>query len=88
MSSISLRSLTVFDVIPFVFAVLFSAQEPIPGYAPSLMGAIGLFSLVGAGLVKSVYLREDVHLDITPQDLGIKALCYYTVKGAQLYQQK
>lgn len=52
------------------------------------MGAIGLFSLVGAGLVKSVYLREDVHLDITPQDLGIKALCYYTVKGAQLYPQK
>lgn len=72
----------------FVFAVLFSAEEPIPGYAPSLMGALGLFSLVGCGLLKSVYIKDNLHLDITPQDLGIKSLCYYTIKGAQLYQER
>lgn len=52
------------------------------------MGALGLFSLVGCGLLKSVYIKDNLHLDITPQDLGIKSLCYYTIKGAQLYQER
>lgn len=52
------------------------------------MGALGLFALVGSGLLKSVYLKDNLHLDITPQDLGIKSLCYYTIKGSHVYQQR
>ncbi|XP_060662209.1 fatty acyl-CoA reductase 1 [Drosophila nasuta] len=66
--------------------LLFAVRDPLPGYAPSLMGAMGLFSLVGAGVLKTVYIRKDVHLDITPQDMGIKALCYYAYAGCEAYR--
>ncbi|KAM8721693.1 hypothetical protein ACLKA7_007549 [Drosophila subpalustris] len=66
--------------------VLFSVREPLPGYAPSLMGAMGLFSLVGAGLLKTVYIGRDIHLDLTPQDMGIKGLCYYAKAGYEAYR--
>ncbi|XP_030568242.1 fatty acyl-CoA reductase wat [Drosophila novamexicana] len=67
--------------------VLFAVSDPLPGYAPSLMGAMGLFSLVGAGLLKTVYIGRDVHLDITPQDMGIKGMIYYTKCGYDAYRQ-
>ncbi|EDV99627.1 GH12315 [Drosophila grimshawi] len=67
--------------------VLFAVRDPLPGYAPSLMGAMGLFSLVGAGLLKTVYIGNTVHLDITPQDMGIKGMIYYTKCGYDAYQQ-
>ncbi|ALC49541.1 CG18031 [Drosophila busckii] len=66
--------------------VLFSVRDPLPGYAPSLMGAMGLFSLVGAGLLKTVYIGDNIHLDITPQDMGVKALLYYTKCGYEAYR--
>ncbi|XP_030380980.1 fatty acyl-CoA reductase wat [Scaptodrosophila lebanonensis] len=67
--------------------VLFSIREPVPGYAPSLTGAMGLFTLVGSGLLKTVYLGENIHLDLTPQDVGIKALLYFTQQGNETYKK-
>lgn len=49
---------------------------------------MGLFALVGAGILKTVYLGRDIRLDITPQDMGIKSMLCYTQKGADLYQQE
>lgn len=68
--------------------VLFAVDDPSPGFSPSLMGAMGLFALVGAGILKTVYLGRDIRLDITPQDMGIKSMLCYTQKGADLYQQQ
>ncbi|XP_017096210.2 fatty acyl-CoA reductase wat [Drosophila bipectinata] len=68
--------------------VLFAVDDPSPGFSPSLMGAMGLFALVGAGILKTVYLGRDIRLDITPQDMGIKSMLCYTQKGSDLYQQK
>ncbi|XP_017871242.1 PREDICTED: fatty acyl-CoA reductase 1 [Drosophila arizonae] len=67
--------------------VLFAVREPLPGFAPSLMGAMGLFSLVGAGLLKTVYIRRSVYLDITPQDMGIIGMIYYTKCGYEAYRE-
>lgn len=51
------------------------------------MGAMGLFALVGGGLLKTVYLSDTTQLDITPHDLSTKALCYYTMAGYKKYQE-
>ncbi|XP_017034883.1 fatty acyl-CoA reductase wat [Drosophila kikkawai] len=67
--------------------VLFALDDPSPGFSPSLMGAMGLFAMVGAGVLKSVYLGRDVRLDITPQDLAIKSILCYARHGYLLYQQ-
>ncbi|XP_017054595.1 fatty acyl-CoA reductase wat [Drosophila ficusphila] len=67
--------------------VLFAVDDPSPGFSPSLMGAMGLFALVGAGILKTVYLGRDIRLDITPQDIGIKSMLWYTKRGAELYRQ-
>ncbi|KAM7348539.1 putative fatty acyl-CoA reductase CG8306 [Cochliomyia hominivorax] len=67
--------------------VLFSIEEPEPGFSPSLMGAMGLFAVTSAGLLKVIYIGRDTRLDLTPQDLGIKTLCYYTYKTANLYKK-
>ncbi|KAM7348538.1 putative fatty acyl-CoA reductase CG8306 isoform 2-T2 [Cochliomyia hominivorax] len=67
--------------------VLFSIEEPEPGFSPSLMGAMGLFATTAAGLLKVIYIDPDIRLDFTPQDLGIKTLCYYTYKTANLYEE-
>lgn len=68
-------------------AVLFAVEDPSPGFSPSLMGAMGLFALVGAGVLKTVYLGRNVRLDITPQDLAIKSILCYAKQGYELYQQ-
>ncbi|XP_046803098.1 uncharacterized protein LOC111674798 [Lucilia cuprina] len=68
--------------------VLFAIEEPEPGFAPSLMGAMGLFAVTAAGILKTIYIGKDTRLDLTPQDFGIKNLCYYTVKTANLYKSK
>ncbi|BFG02895.1 fatty acyl-CoA reductase wat [Drosophila madeirensis] len=67
--------------------VLFAVDDPSPGFSPSLMGAMGLFALVGAGILKTVYLGKDTRLDITPQDVGIKTMLSYTKKGHEQYQR-
>lgn len=74
-------------MIRFAIAVLFSIRDPIPGFAPSLMGAMGLFALVGSGLLKSVYIEDSNRLDITPQDVCIKSMCYYAFAGYKRYQE-
>ncbi|KAI8034311.1 hypothetical protein M5D96_012977 [Drosophila gunungcola] len=56
-------------------------------FSPSLMGAMGLFALVGAGILKTVYLGKDIRLDITPQDIGIKSMLCYTKRGSEIYQR-
>lgn len=67
---------------------MFAIEEPEPGFSPSLMGAMGLFAITAAGLMKTIYIAKDTRLDITPQDIGIKGLCYYTYKTANLYRTK
>ncbi|KMZ07819.1 uncharacterized protein Dsimw501_GD27572 [Drosophila simulans] len=67
--------------------VLFAVDDPSPGFSPSLMGAMGLFALVGAGILKTVYLGKDIRLDITPQDIGIKSMLCYTKMGYEIYRQ-
>ncbi|XP_043657849.1 fatty acyl-CoA reductase wat [Drosophila teissieri] len=67
--------------------VLFAVDDPSPGFSPSLMGAMGLFALVGAGILKTVYLGKDIRLDITPQDIGIKSMLWYTKRGYEIYRQ-
>ncbi|XP_001355230.2 fatty acyl-CoA reductase wat [Drosophila persimilis] len=67
--------------------VLFAVDDPSPGFSPSLMGAMGLFALVGAGILKTVYLGKETRLDITPQDVGIKCMLSYTKKGQEKYQK-
>ncbi|XP_065365043.1 putative fatty acyl-CoA reductase CG8306 [Calliphora vicina] len=68
--------------------VLFAIEEPEPGFSPSLMGAMGLFAVTAAGIFKTIYIGEDTKLDLTPQDFGIKSLCYYTIKTARFYEKK
>lgn len=72
----------------YIFVVLFALEEPEPGFAPTLMGAMGLFAVTGAGVLKTIYMDWKTRLDLTPQDLGIKSLCYYTMKVANLYENK
>ncbi|XP_065364722.1 putative fatty acyl-CoA reductase CG8306 [Calliphora vicina] len=68
--------------------VLFSLDEPEPGFSPALTGAMGLFAVTAAGVLKTIYKSNDIRLDITPQDVGIKSLCYYTVQTADLYENQ
>lgn len=49
---------------------------------------MGLFVLTGAGLCKTLYIGKHIRLDMTPQDIGIKGLCYYTYKTANLYTNR
>ncbi|XP_020803442.1 fatty acyl-CoA reductase wat [Drosophila serrata] len=67
--------------------ILFAVEEPSPSFSPSLTGAMGLFALVGAGILKTVYLSKEVHLDITPQDVSIKSILCYTKHAYEIYQQ-
>ncbi|EDV45590.1 fatty acyl-CoA reductase wat [Drosophila erecta] len=67
--------------------VLYAIEEPSPGFAPSLTGAMGLFALVGTGILKTVYLGKDIRLDFTPQDIGIKSMLCYTKWGYDIYRQ-
>ncbi|XP_050331154.1 fatty acyl-CoA reductase wat [Bactrocera neohumeralis] len=68
--------------------VLHALSDPIPGYPPTLMGAMGLFVLVGAGILKTVFLSFSTRFDITPQDIGIKTMLYYAARAGNEYAQK
>ena len=68
--------------------MVFALDEPEPGFASTLTGIMGLFAVTGAGVFKTLYAGSNVRLDLTPQDLAIKALCYYTMKSASLYENK
>ncbi|XP_037932388.1 fatty acyl-CoA reductase 1 [Teleopsis dalmanni] len=67
--------------------VLFSVEEPEPGFSPSLIGAMGVFALVAAGILKTVYINRSIPLDITLQDIGIKVLLYNTVAASRIYEK-
>lgn len=67
---------------------MFAVEEPEPGYSPSLVGAMGIFAVTGAGIIKTIYIGRNVRLDLTPLDFGIKTLCYYTAEAARLYQNQ
>ncbi|TMW40825.1 hypothetical protein DOY81_014096 [Sarcophaga bullata] len=54
--------------------VLFSLEEPEPGFAPTLMGAMGLFAVTGAGILKTIYMGLNTCLDLTPQDIKVPLL--------------
>ena len=68
------------------FSVVFALDEPVPGFASTLTGIMGLFAVAGAGVFKTLYASSNSRLDLTPQDLAVKALCYYTMKSAKLYE--
>ena len=70
------------------FVVLFAVEEPEPGFSPTLVGAMGLFAVAGAGILKTIYINANAKLDATLQDIGIKCLCYYAMKAANLYENK
>lgn len=52
------------------------------------MGAMGLFVLVGTGILKTVFLSFSTRFDITPQDVGIKTMLYYACRAGTEYAQK
>ncbi|XP_011177536.1 fatty acyl-CoA reductase wat [Zeugodacus cucurbitae] len=68
--------------------VLHALSDPIPGYPPTLMGAMGLFVLVGAGILKTVFLSKSTRFDITPQDVSIKTMLYYAYRAGTEYAQE
>ncbi|TMW43201.1 hypothetical protein DOY81_011718, partial [Sarcophaga bullata] len=68
--------------------VLFAVEEPEPGFAPTVVGAMGLFAGTGAGILKTIYSKSNVRLDITLHDIGIKCLCFYAMKAVSLYGNK
>ena len=61
-------------------------EEPEPGYTSTLTGAMGLIAGAGAGILKVIYISQDCSQDVTPQDLGIKSLCFYAMKSAKIYE--
>ncbi|KAM7348541.1 putative fatty acyl-CoA reductase CG8306 [Cochliomyia hominivorax] len=67
--------------------VVFALEEPEPGFSPTLMGAMGLFALTQAGLMKTIFIGDNTRLDFTPQDIGTKTLCYFTYKTTNLYEK-
>ena len=67
--------------------MLFALEEPEPGFAPTLMGAMGLFAVAGAGIIKTIHMGLNTCLDLTPLDLGIKSLCFYTMQAVSLYEK-
>ncbi|XP_017473740.1 PREDICTED: fatty acyl-CoA reductase 1-like [Rhagoletis zephyria] len=68
--------------------VLQALTDPIPGFPPTMMGAIGLFVLVGAGILKTVFMSYTLRFDITPQDVGIKTMMYYAYRAANEYSER
>jgi len=67
--------------------VVQAVREPEPGFPPSLMGALGLFTLAACGLLKSVYVGNDTILDMTPQDICAKLMLYYTIRATKVYNE-
>ncbi|XP_053949561.1 fatty acyl-CoA reductase 1 [Anastrepha ludens] len=67
--------------------VLHALSDPIPGYPPTMMGAMGLFVLVGAGILKTVFMSKKLRFDITPQDAAIKAMMYYAYSAGSEYNK-
>ncbi|XP_075158476.1 putative fatty acyl-CoA reductase CG5065 [Haematobia irritans] len=65
--------------------VVFAIDEPEPGFPTSLTGAMGLFAVSGAGVLKCIYMPKGQRLDMCPQDLCIKTLMYYTVRTSNIY---
>ncbi|XP_075170220.1 putative fatty acyl-CoA reductase CG8306 [Haematobia irritans] len=61
--------------------VVQALEDPEPGFPTALTGALGLFTLVGAGILKSLYCSQEVRLDICPLDVNTKSLLYYTVRS-------
>ncbi|XP_065364811.1 fatty acyl-CoA reductase wat-like [Calliphora vicina] len=68
--------------------VFFALEQPEPGFSPSLMGVMGLYAVTGAGLLKTIYVDKNNRLDISPQDISVKNMLYFTLKAAQLYEKK
>ncbi|XP_067640608.1 fatty acyl-CoA reductase 1 [Eurosta solidaginis] len=68
--------------------VLQALSDPIPGFPPTMMGALGLFVLVGAGILKTVFMSKALRFDITPQDICIKTMLYYAYRAGREYSAK
>ncbi|XP_037938292.1 fatty acyl-CoA reductase 1-like [Teleopsis dalmanni] len=66
--------------------VLASIEEPEPGFPPSLMGAIGLFVISGAGILNCISMAKNERLDMTALDNCTKTMLYYGVKASEIYK--
>lgn len=61
-------------------------EEPEPGFPPAMIGAMGLFVVAAAGILKALAMKKNQYLDLSPQDLTVKALLYYIVKSVKKYE--
>lgn len=67
--------------------MFFALEQPEPGFSPSLMGVMGLYAVIGAGLLKTIYVDKNNRLDISPQDISVKNMVYFTLKAARAYEK-
>ncbi|XP_005186314.1 putative fatty acyl-CoA reductase CG8306 isoform X1 [Musca domestica] len=66
--------------------VLQAVEDPEPGFPTALTGALGLFILNAAGVLKTIYVTPDIRLDLSPQDLVTKTLLYYIFRTFKSYE--
>uniref|UniRef100_A0A1I8PBY4 Fatty acyl-CoA reductase n=1 Tax=Stomoxys calcitrans TaxID=35570 RepID=A0A1I8PBY4_STOCA len=65
--------------------VIQAFDDPEPGFPTSLSGAMALFTLTGAGILKTVHMANDIQIDMAPLDITTKSLLYYTVRTFNMY---
>uniref|UniRef100_A0A1I8PFS4 Fatty acyl-CoA reductase n=1 Tax=Stomoxys calcitrans TaxID=35570 RepID=A0A1I8PFS4_STOCA len=65
--------------------VIQSMEDPEYGFPTTLVGAMALFALPGAGIFKVIHCSKDICLDMAPLDFTTKSLLYYTMKTFAFY---
>lgn len=65
--------------------MVFSVDDPKPGFPTNFTGIMGLFAVAGTGLLKAVYSSKEQRLDFSPQDITVKCMAYYAMKSAEIY---
>ncbi|XP_075158474.1 fatty acyl-CoA reductase wat-like [Haematobia irritans] len=65
--------------------IMSADEEPEIGFPTKLSAGVGLYVLMGAGLLKVMNSPEDVYIDFAPQDVAIKSMAYYSIKTAKAY---
>lgn len=79
-------------LLSYLFTLLYSplvlqaVEDPEPGFPTALTGALGLFILNAAGVLKTIYVTPDIRLDLSPQDLVTKTLLYYIFRTFKSYE--
>lgn len=58
----------------FIFAVVSTANEPIPGWIDNLYGPTGVAAGVSTGILRTLHCDPKVNANIVPVDLTVNAL--------------